>query len=239
MKSKHILRATIALLCTSAAFAANAGDLTYQWFTVVNNGDLIPGTGKFFNSYNQPAVNTHGMVVFRARSRGGEGQPEHGIYIRDMEYLTPARTVFRRNGEVPQPNNSLQPDGGLAKFNEFPSVPRIDAGSDTIATRAQSKPVWVYTLNGSETNVGTAGIYTNPRGIPTTGASLLGIVPGFEYFRGPGRRTGHALRPVPGSPAITERATIVFKGNLRLRRRGGPACSTATCSRTAAWHRSS
>ena len=141
-------------------------------------------------------------------------QPEHGIYIRDMEYMTPAQTVFRRNGEVPQPNNSLQPDGGLATFNEFPSVPRIDAGSDTIATRAQSKPVWVYTpTGGTETRSGTAGIYGNPGGRPTTGASLLGNVPGFEYFQVPGVAAGTRFDQFPGSPAITERATIVFKGN--------------------------
>ena len=71
MESKYILRATIALLCASAAFATNAGEIVYTWSTVANNGDLIPGTDKTFNSYNQPAVNTHGMVVFRARSRGG------------------------------------------------------------------------------------------------------------------------------------------------------------------------
>jgi hypothetical protein len=44
--------------------------------------------------------------------------------------------VFRRSGEVPQPNNTATgKGGGLATFNEFPSVPRIDAGSGTIATR--------------------------------------------------------------------------------------------------------
>jgi len=216
MESKYILRATIALLCASAAFATNAGEIVYTWSTVANNGDLIPGTGKTFNSYNQPAVNAHGMVVFRARSRGGQGQPEHGIYIRDMDELTPVATVITRGGTVPQPNNALY-NGQLAQFNEFPSVPRIDSGSDTIATRAQSQPVWTFTLaDGSDTRTGTAGVYANPQGLPTTAASMVGDVPGFEYFQVPIAEVapGTGFDQFPGSPAVTERNTIVFKGNF-------------------------
>ena len=56
--------------------------------TVVNNNDVMPGApgARTFNSYNQPSVNLDGLVVFRARSRGGArlGQPTHGIYTRDM-----------------------------------------------------------------------------------------------------------------------------------------------------------
>ena len=216
MESKYVLRATIALLCASAAFATNAGEIVYTWSTVANNGDLIPGTDKTFNSYNQPAVNRHGMVVFRARSRGGQGQPEHGIYIRDMDELTPVATVFTRGGTVPQPNNALY-NGQLARFNEFPSVPRIDSGSDTIATRAQSQPVWTFTLaDGSDTRTGTAGVYANPQGLPTSAASMVGDVPGFEYFQVPIAEVapGTGFDQFPGSPAVTERNTIVFKGNF-------------------------
>ena len=48
----------------------------FTWTTVVNNNDLMPGASptRNFNSYNQPAINKLGVVVFRARSRGGEGQ---------------------------------------------------------------------------------------------------------------------------------------------------------------------
>ena len=46
----------------------------FTWSTVVNNNDLMPpGNKKNFNSYNQPSVNLDGLVVIRARSRGGPG----------------------------------------------------------------------------------------------------------------------------------------------------------------------
>lgn len=222
MESKAIRRASMALLCASVAFSAGAADLTYAWHTVANNGDLIPGTDKTFNSYNQPAVNKYGLVVFRARSRGGQGEPEHGIYVRDMDELGPIVTVFSRGEAVPQPNNALY-NGQLAQFNEFPSVPRIDAGSDTIATRAQSQPVWSYTMNGTDTRTGTAGVYTNPLGMRTTGASMVGDVPGFEHFQVPipDVPAGTGFDQFPGSPAVTERHTIVFKGNFSAGGHGG------------------
>ena len=59
----------------------------YTWLTVVNNTDLMPTEGcekdstkcKPFNSYNQPSVNERGLVVIRARSRGGsEDAGGHG-----------------------------------------------------------------------------------------------------------------------------------------------------------------
>ena len=218
MESKAILRTSMALLCASLAFSAGAGDLTYTWQTVANNGDLIPGTAKTFNSYNQPAVNKRGLVAFRARSRGGQGQPEHGIYVRAMDEPGPIRTVFSRGETVPQPNNALY-NGQLAQFNEFPSVPRIDASSDTIATRAQSQPVWSFTLDdGTDSRTGTAGVYTNPKGLPTTAASMVGDVPGYEYFQVPIAEVpaGTGFDQFPGSPAVTERNTIVFKGNFSL-----------------------
>jgi hypothetical protein len=40
---------------------------------VVNNGVLVPGSERTFNSYNQPSVNASGLIVFRARSQGGKG----------------------------------------------------------------------------------------------------------------------------------------------------------------------
>jgi hypothetical protein len=116
--------------------------------------------------------------------------------------------------------------GELATFNEFPSVPRIDAGSDTIATRGQSTPLWTYYLaDGTETRTGTSGIYTSSgHGMPTTGASLLGDVfeggvQTFPYFQVPKHGavpTGTGFDQFPGSPAVTERNTIVFKGNFAV-----------------------
>jgi hypothetical protein len=222
MNFKTVLATAVACLFASTA-SVRAADLTYTWYTVANNGDLIPGTGKLFNSYNQPAVNKDGMVVFRARSRGGEGgqeegQPEHGIYMRDLGEYGPIVTVFRRRGLVPEPNNTTDGSSGdPASFNEFPSIPRIDSGSDTIATRGQSQPVWEYTLpDGTEARTGTAGVYANPAGVPTTAASMVGDVPGFEYFQVPiaGLPSVTGFDQFPGSPAVTERDTIVFKGNF-------------------------
>ncbi len=48
----------------------------YVWATVVNNNNLIPEApgNRTFNSYNQPSVNTNGLVVLRARSKGGGGR---------------------------------------------------------------------------------------------------------------------------------------------------------------------
>ena len=217
MQANGILIAAVATLCVTGAPSTGAGDLSYEWYTAANNGDLIPGTDKLFNSYNQPTVNDGGRVVFRARSRGGQGQPEHGIYVRDLDEFGPVVTVFRRLGAVPQPNNATYgPNNELAHFNEFPSVPRIDAGSDTLATRGMSQPVWQNTVD--DTRTGSAGVYADPRGVPTTAASMLGDVAGFEYFQVPIREApaGTGFDQFPGSPAVTERNTIVFKGNFAV-----------------------
>ncbi len=255
MNSKAILATAVACLCVSSMQSASADNLTYEWYTVANNGDVIPtdsssncgschedmasssgptSEGSKFNSYNQPAINKEGVVVFRARSRGGEGggpvqgQPERGIYMRNLTEQGPLYMVFRRSGTVPQPNNTtIKNTDQLASFNEFPSVPRIDAGSDTIATRGQSTPVWTYMLDdGSESRTGTSGIYTSSsHGMPTTGASMLGDVSEggvqtFPYFQVPVHGdvpAGTGFDQFPGSPAVTERTTIVFKGNFSVK----------------------
>jgi hypothetical protein len=264
MNSKAILATAVACLCVSSMQSASADNLTYEWYTVANNGDVIPtdsssncgschedmasssgptSEGSKFNSYNQPAINKEGVVVFRARSRGGEGggsvqgQPERGIYMRNLTEQGPLYMVFRRSGTVPQPNNTtIKNTDQLASFNEFPSVPRIDAGSDTIATRGQSTPVWSYMLDdGSESRTGTSGIYTTAaHGMPTTGASMLGDVfeggvQKFPYFQVPVHgdvTAGTGFDQFPGSPAVTERTTIVFKGNFSVRIDGKPVGKT-------------
>ena len=47
---------------------------------------------------------------------------------------------------------------------------------------------------------------------------MLGIVPGFEYFQVPvpGLPPVTGFDQFPGSPAVTERNTIVFKGNFAV-----------------------
>jgi len=190
--------------------------------TVAHNHHYLPGTAKRFNSYNPPSVNADGLVVFRARSRGP--QPMSGIYLRDMS--RPGAVVIERWADrdtiVPQPNNTLYgPDWLPATFNEFPSFPRIDMDSDTVASRGNHQPVWTYTEldeNGEpqETRVGTNGVYTDPGGVLITGASLVGAVDGFGRFRVPGVEPVTRFDVFPGAASIADGSVIVFKGNYTV-----------------------
>jgi hypothetical protein len=107
-------------------------------------------------------VNERGLVVIRARSKGGDGsQPVHGIYTRDTQLVgSSIDRILDRTTLVPDPNNL-----GV-RFVETPSFPRIDMLSDTVATRGNHQPVWKYVPDGEtdETRAGTTGIYTNPFG---------------------------------------------------------------------------
>lgn len=134
-------------------------------------------------------------------------QPVHGIYTRDMAIEGPVVRILDRGTLVPEPNNLG------SKFVEPPSFPRIDIGTDTVATRGNHQPVWTYFLgDGTETRAGTTGIYTNPYGGLITGASKLGAVPDFEFFEVP-EAPGTPFDVFPGAPAVTDGATIAFKGN--------------------------
>src|SRR5210317_1500194 len=183
MNSRYtkLLYALGAATMTITALAAPKPDTPLEWTTVVNNNDLIPPLElRTFNSYNQPSVNTEGLVVMRARSRGGPplGPATHGIYTRDMSIAdSEIVRILDRSTPVPQPNNLG------TKFVETPSFPRIDMHSATIATRGNHSPVHRYQLDdGSETRAGTTGIYTNVSGVLTAGAAKLGHVPGFAYY---------------------------------------------------------
>ncbi|MGC1817728.1 MAG: hypothetical protein WA900_08740 [Casimicrobiaceae bacterium] len=224
MKTGYRAGLSLAIGLALAGAFATAQAQPFNWKTVVNNGYTMPNSTALFNSYNQPSVNARGLVVFRARSKGSQ-QPVRGIYERDMRSYGPLVEVTSVGATVPQPNNTYYGNYGnseLAQFNEFPAFPRIDSGSSTIATRGQSQPVWTYLLaDGSETRVGTAGIYTNPGGELTTGASLLGAVRGpggglvFSQYQVPvpGAALGTRFDQFPGSAAVTGGATVAFKGN--------------------------
>lgn len=205
----------IAALAT-ASLAAPPAPYAFPWTTVANNLDPMPGAtcSRTFNSYNQPSVNVEGLVVMRARSRGGGtgcGPATHGIYTRDMGVAgSPIVRILDRTTEVPQPNNLV------TRFVETPSFPRIDRVSHTIATRGNHQPVWEYQLAGGETRAGTTGIYTNPYGPLVTGASKLGAVPGFGFFAVPGASPATMFDVFPGAPAVTDGSTIVFKGNYTV-----------------------
>jgi hypothetical protein len=212
LRSLFVAAGVIAVL--AAVTASDAGRPRFHWTAVVNNNDQMPGApgARTFNSYNQPSVNLDGMVVFRARSRGGPplGQPTHGIYARDMAAESPVVGILDRTIEVPYPNNLD------TTFVETPSFPRIDMWSNTIATRGNHQPVWRYFLDdGTETRGGTTGIYTNPYGPLLTGASKLGDVPDFTFLEVP-EFPGIRFEVFPGAPSVTEGDTIVFKGNYTV-----------------------
>jgi hypothetical protein len=201
----------------------------FEWQVVVNNGVTIPGDGRKFNSYNQPSLNLQRMVVFRARSKGGAmGEPAHGVFTRDMAHGTPLTTIFQREAPVPYPNNLN------STFVEPPSFPRIDMWSNTIASRANHEPVWQYNITPkTETRAGTTGIYTNPFGDLITGASNLGSVPDFRFFSVPGTYSTK-FDVFPGAPAVTDGATLVFKGNHTL---PDPNDPHRTISKTGVYYR--
>ena len=216
----------VASLGAAAATVAAAPPAPFVWSTVVNNGDFMPTDlcdptvpspttppCRKFNSYNQPSVNADRLVVIRARSRGGQGlgQPVHGVYTRDMAAAGRVVKILDRNTLVPQPNNLD------SEFIEPPSFPRIDIGTNTVATRGNHQPVWRYFLDdGTETRAGTTGIYTNPFGALITGASKLGAIPDFSFFQVPEEAPGTPFDVFPGAPAVTDGATIVFKGNYTV-----------------------
>lgn len=215
--STRILQAVVllaALLLAATTAAEPEHGKQFKWETVVNNNDLMPPLlARNFNSYNQPSVNTHGLVVMRARSRGGPplGPATHGIYQRDMS--VPGSEVFRildRTTQVPGPNNLG------STFTETPSFPRIDMDWPVVVTRGNHQPVHRYALDdGSETRAGTTGIYTNPFGELMMAEANFGHAPGQGQFGVP-EFSEHRYEVFPGSPSVTGGDTIVFKGNYSI-----------------------
>lgn len=221
--------ATFVAFASLLSSAAMADPVVAPWRVVVNNGVIVPGDTRNFNSYNQPSLSMDGFVVFRGRSQGGTtGEPAHGVFTRDMSLGTPLNTVFDRGTLVPWPNNL---DG---MFTEPPSFPRIDMRSHTIASRGVHPPVWEYILpDGTETRAGTTGIYTDPFGLLLTGESNLGEVPEFPFFSVPGIG-GLKFDVFPGAPAVTNRSTIVFKGNYTVE---DPQNPDETITKTGVYYR--
>lgn len=204
-------------LTATALFADPPEPPQFTWATVVDNNDDIPDHAKKFNSYNQPSVNDQGLVVFRARGKGGGGGTIQGIYTRDMAAPDgDIVRIFERDAtRVPCPNNLGTP------FGEPPSFPRIDRSGETIVTRANHKPVWSYTpADPTETTrAGTSGIYANPYGELITAASKLGGVSDYAFFAVPGSAPPTFFDVFPGAPAVThdsDDVIIAFKGNFTL-----------------------
>ena len=186
-------------------------DVIGTWKVVANNQTLMPDSPQLpFFSYNQPSVNSDGIVVFRGRAKSGtsnSGEIQRGIYATNScqqtgIIYTVADTLTT---QVPVPNNTN------ATFNEFPSIPRIDAHSGLIATRGQSAPVWTLP---DGTQVGTAGLYVTMPSALATGIGILGNVPEFSYMQVPdASTTGIKFDQFPGSPSVTDNKYLVFKGN--------------------------
>lgn len=202
--------------CISAALAQPV-----DWNTAVNDNDEAPDgrPGSTFFSYNQPSINESGQLVFRARSRVGTGSlATSGIYRLDL-FVGVIERLHVRGDIVPDPNNTLTV-GELATFNEFPSTPRIDPNGVLAASPGEHAPVWTYLLEGSETRVGTAGIYVYKVGeAPLTGASQLGaateadgVTLTFPWYSVPETTLGTRFDQFPGAPTATE-PFIVYKGN--------------------------
>ncbi len=178
------------------------------WQTVVNNGDTIPTTQSKFNSYNQPSIDDAGVVVFRARSQGGQGQqgPATGIFTRDMATPgNPINAVAMRGDAVPAPNNTT-PTG---TFNEFPSFPRIDANSATLAFRGQSTPSY---LDAAGERSGTSGVYATPGG-GSLATGVRNIIPNEQpQFLVPNQPAPTKFDQFPGAPS-PDGNVVTFKGN--------------------------
>ena len=189
----------------------------FVWSTVANSATDMPGSdpARKFSSFNQPSVNSMGMVVMRARGKG-EGGPLRGVYTRQMGGVPgPVVSAFDSLTAVPQPNNILYPpDDKLGTFTEFPAFARIGMYDNTVVTRGQSKPVWKYLLpDQTETRVGTSGVYAANLGKRVSAATQLGPVAGYEYFGVPGAPAGTKFDQFPGAPAVANRNAVVFKGN--------------------------
>ncbi|MBP6700444.1 MAG: PEP-CTERM sorting domain-containing protein [Halioglobus sp.] len=207
---KPISFTAIALCVSVNSYAGPIG----AWQTVVNNGDTVPTTSKNFNSYNQPSINDAGLVVFRARSQGGQGGqgPATGIFTRDMASPgNPIIPVAVRGDEIPAPNTVTNP--GPATFNEFPSFPRIDAKSGTVAFRGQSTPSVLTILpDGSETRSGTSGVYATPGGGPLI-TGVRNVLPNdYPEFLVPNQPVPTKFDQFPGAPS-PDGNIVTFKGN--------------------------
>lgn len=151
-----------------------------------------------------------GMEIGGSPGGAEDNEMIHGIFIRDS--TNPGSTIEAiaiRGDKVPEPNNMTGTNAGT--FNSFPSFPRIDAESATLAFRAQSKPSYQYTVGEETIKSGTSGLYATPYGAPLMTA-IRNIESGspFTEYLVPGTST--RFEQFPGSPSTTGNF-ITFKGN--------------------------
>ena len=94
---------------------------------MANSGTDMPATNpkRKFSSFNQPSVNSMGLVVMRARGKGdqGQGEPLRGVYTRQMGGVPgPLTVAFDTLTTIPQPNNVLY-SGKTRDVHRVPGVP--------------------------------------------------------------------------------------------------------------------
>ncbi len=208
----------VLLLCLTATIAFAAGPPeppSFTWTTVVDNENTIPGDRSHLQQLQRALGERQraGGLPGPQQGRAELGMATQGIYTRDMAVSdSEIVRIFDRSTEVPCPNNLD------TTFGEPPSFPRIDRWEKTIVTRANHQPVWSYVPEGETeaTRAGTNGIYATPYGELMTAASKLGAVPDFDYFAVPGSDPPIFFDVFPGAPAVTNGATIVFKGNFTV-----------------------
>ena len=209
MKKMRLALLAASMMAAPALLSGSGQAAPYAFQTVANTGDVMPASDRNFNSFNQPSINSDCLVAFRARSKGPQ-QPVRGLYKRKVCTTPgPIRKIVAVGEQVPQPNNTSAP------FNEFPAFPRMQISGEWVASRGQSRPVWEYTLpDGTDTRVGTSGIYVEKSGgALRTAESLLGAVPGFTQFSVPGAPAGTRFDQFPGAPSPTGGKFVTFKGN--------------------------
>jgi hypothetical protein len=138
-----------AVACGAAGLVDAASGQGAAWRTIVNNGQLMPGSDRPFSSYSPGSVNERGLVVFRARSRG-LGQPIRGLYAFDLAGSGPSLLVVGQvggegledKGEGPRWRSSafLAIDGFAEGAFRAAFKASID-GTDAILTRVGPAPL--------------------------------------------------------------------------------------------------
>lgn len=166
------------------------------------------GTGQGQHSGESGHGDGCGMEIGKQPSGGSEDEMIHGIFTRDALITdSPIISIATRGDKVPAPNNMQGKQAGT--FNSFPSFPRIDAASDILAFRAQSKPSYKY----AEETSGTSGLYFDTADGNNLATAIRNIEPsaGFAQYFVPGQ-TDIRFEQFPGSPSVTGNL-ITFKGN--------------------------
>lgn len=189
----------LASACVAAVLISErdvAGQTPFQ--VLVDRTDSIPGASGLFNSFNAPAIDANGNVVFRGRGSGPQGSSGvQGIYITTVANPESILRIADRSTVVPGSDS--------ATFNSFPSFPRIENGQ--VIFRGVSEPV-------APELEGNAGVYVGTATGLTTAADRQSMVPPENLL---------FFDQYPGAPDIATisrlgrvQSVAVFKGNASV-----------------------